>query len=508
MTKKEQLIITMIEEAKKGYNLYLPQFEMLEAGYQNLISDTLIESLARRRKSHIAPKIIKAKVRKVVISIMKTYFETDEFAKISPASSTPEDLELFGKVQAVLDEWTTKKTTLYTRIKPSIIDGVVYGTPIIKIYWKDGLRINRVKIKDFYLDPNATNHFDIQYGVHRVITTVGKLRRQFGKKFKWKKYIGDYGDTGKISTVDIGDASRVEVLDVYRLQDDKWLVSTVLPDQSFIRVDEELKDGLPFIIGNMEPQFTGVSETDSVEAYGGSFIDGMIPLQDEYTISRNQQIDAIDKQLNIQFLSTKTSGLKEADLTSNRKKITVSTLKEVRDLPVPNLNQSIFGVDRLDSEMQEVSGITKYNQGINDKANLNQTATGVSILTQEGNSVIEDIIRALNESFFEPAIMRMVKLIYKYDTNVLLYDVNRDKNLLFSVSINTGVGAINSEIQLNNIEVAENSAREMVKLSAELGDRESAQKYFKVLRELYKEKLRTLRLKTITPILKGDNDFE
>jgi len=503
MNKNERLILDMIDEAQRGYDLYKAQFEQLEAGYNNIIDLNLLESLKRRRKSHIAPKIIKAKVRKVAISIMKTYFETDEFAKILPANT--DDIELYSKIQALLDEWTTKKINLYTRIKPSVIDGLVYGTPIVKIYWKDGegLRLNRIKIKDIWLDPNATNHFDIQYCVHKVVTTIGKLKGQYGKKFKWKNYIGDYSDVSKISSIDLGDASRVEVRDVYRLQDGKWLVSTVLPDDTFITVDKKLKDGLPFIIGNIEPQFVSISEGNSVEAYGGSFIEAMIPLQEEYTITRNQQIDSLDKLFSHSFLATKTSGLKEEDINSNRKKIAVSSLKEVRELPIPNINQSIYGVDRLDSEMQEVSGITKYNQGINDKANLNQTATGVSILTQEGNAVIEDIIRALNESFFEPMITRIVRLIYKYDTNVLLYEVDRTRKLLFAVSINTGVGAINSEIQLNNIQTAEGSAIQMFKIAMESQDPELAKKYLKTLDELFKEKLKVLRLKTITSIMKG-----
>ncbi|WP_456390313.1 portal protein [Hydrogenimonas sp.] len=507
MTKNQQRILTLIDEAKKGYDLYKNQFELLEAGYQNIIDPRLLKDLERRRKSHIAPKIIKAKVRKVVISVLKTYFENDEFAKLMPEYPTQDALDASEKLQKALNSWTTKRINLYSRFKPVIIDGLVYGTPIVKIYWADGLRINRIKIRDLYIDPNAQSIFDIQYCVNRVVTTVGKLKKQFGRKFKWSRYVGQYDGTSTgVSTVDIGDASRIEVMDVYRYEKGRWLVSTVLPDQSFIRTDEELKDGLPFIIGNIEPQFVGISEPNAVEAFGGSFIEPMIPLQEEYTVTRNQQTDAIDKQLNPQFLSTKTSGLKEADLISNRKKITISQLSEVQQLPVPNINQSQFATDRLDSEMQEVSGITKYNQGINDKANLNQTATGVSILTQEGNSVIEDIIRALNESLFEPAIKRMVTLIYKYDENPHLYGVDRGKSLKFHVSINAGVGAVNSELLLNNIAAAEGSAMQNAKLHFEMQDIEGAKMYLDALDELFKEKLRALRLKTIIPLLEGAID--
>lgn len=510
MTKKE-LILLLIDEARKGYDNYKHAFELLENGYLNILSPEMLQSLKKRRKSHITPQIIKAKVRKVVVSTLKTYFENDQFAKITPEIQTEEDIETVEKIQKALDIWTTKKLNLYSRFKPAVIDGLVYGTPIVKIHWgRNGLNVARVKIKDLYIDPNAANVFDIQYAVHRVYTTIGKLKKQFGRKFKWRQFVGQISDTGnnKLSTTYIGDASRIEIYDVYRYQDGRWLVSTVLPDQTFVRIDEELKDGLPFVIGNIEPQFVKINESNAVEAYGGSFIESMIPLQEEYTITRNQQIDAIDKTFNPQYLATKTSGLNEADLASGRKKVAVSSLNEVQQVPIPRIDPSIFHTDRLDSEMQEVSGVNKANQGMVDNNSKYQTATGMSILTEEGNAIIGDIIRALNESFFEPAIRRIVRLIYKYDDTPLFYDIDRNRNLRFFVSINAGVGAVNNELLLNNISAAEGTAIQNVKLHTDLQDIEGAKKYMNVLDALFEEKLKALKLKSIIPILKGDNGDE
>ena len=501
---KKTRILTLIDEAKKGYDLYRKDFTLLESAYLNILAPELLEDLKSRRKSHITPQIIRAKVRKVAISVMKTYFENDEFAKLTPDSINPNEIDDIRRLQKALDVWTTKRINLYTRFKPIVNDALVYGTPVVKVYWNDGLRVSRVKIRDFYLDPNATSVYDIQYCVHRVFTTVGRLRKQFGRKFKWRDYVGQTDAAGKVSIIDIGDASRVEVMDVYRFEGGKWLVSTVLPDQTFIRIDEELKDGLPFIVGNVEPQFVRIDDPNVVEAYGASFIEPMIALQEEYTITRNQQVDAIDKLFNPQYLATKTSGLNERDLMSGRKKVTVSQLTEVQQIPIPRIDPSMFQVDRLDSEMQEVSGITKYNQGLNDSKNLNQTATGVSILTEEGNAVISDIIRALNESLFEPAIRRMVRLIYKYDTSPNMIGIDRSRNLRFFVTINAGVGAVNNEILLNNISAAEGTAMQNAKLHAELQDFEGTKRYLDVLDELFAEKLKALKLKSLIPTLKGE----
>ena len=84
MESKQSRVLTLITEARKGYDLYKQAFEQLEHGYLNKLHPSLLANLKARRKSHITPQVVKAKVRKVVISVMKTYFEHDEFAKLTP----------------------------------------------------------------------------------------------------------------------------------------------------------------------------------------------------------------------------------------------------------------------------------------------------------------------------------------------------------------------------------------------------------------------------------------
>lgn len=502
MNKKQQLIVTMLEEAKRGFDLHRGDFEALERGFLNLLPDELIADLEKRKKSHIAPRIIQAKIRRIVISILKTYFENDELAKLVPVfDQYREDSK---KLQQALDHWLSRRINLYSRLKPAMYDACVYGLCCAKVYWSDTLKIHRVKIKDIYIDPNAESTFDIQYVVNRVYTTLGKLKKQFGNRKIFQNYVGDYEGDGKVSTEYVGDASRVLVYELYRFENGKWRVSTLLPDHTFLRTDVELKDGLPFVFGTVDPQFVRIDEQNSVEAYGASIVDAMIPLQDTYTVLRNQQIDAVNEQLNPKFVATKTSGLNQKDVVGNKRVITANDINQIRELPKPNINQSVFATDKLDVEMQEVSGITKFAQGMADK-NLNSTATGITILTQESNEVVADIIRSLNESFFEPLIARMVKLIYKYDTNPLLYDVDRSKNILFKVSINAGVGATNKEVMLNSITTAEQTALQIIGLAAKLGDMQKVRKYMDVLDELYAKKVATIGLKSLIPILKEDD---
>lgn len=501
--KKTDIIISLFEEARRGYELVRDDFVLLENGYLNILPEEKIKDLKKRGKSVITPRKIYSKIRRMVISIMKTYFENGELAKLSPTFPTDENKDNIAKLQKAFNNWVETRINIYTRIRPIVRDALVYGTGCAKVYWSNGLRIERVKPLDFWLDPNAENIFDIQYMVNRVYTTVASLKSQYGNKKVFKNFVGAQieNDEIHINQEDLGDFSRIEVYDIYRKINGQWYVSTMLPDYSFVRVDVKLKDGLPFVFGITETQFTYIGEK-TVKALGYPIIDLMIPLQEQYTITTNQQIDAIDKQLNPQFLATKQSGLNENTLRSNKKLLQVVDLNNIKELPQPNINQSLMTTENIDLDMQEISGISKMSQGLMQNGQ-NTTATGMTILTQEANEVVADIISSLNESFFEPLIRRMVLLISKYDDSPFLYDYNRNGKFDFSVKINTGVGATNKETQLQAITTAEQTAIQSLQMAMQMQDIQSAKIYRDILNKLFIEKLGAIGLNNIQNDMKG-----
>jgi len=265
-TNQKQQIINKFEEARRGYEYIMEDLIILEYGFMNKLPNEKLDELKKRGKSIVLPK--------------KAY-----------------------------------------ALRPIVRDSLVYGTGCAKVFWNNGLHLERVSIHDLWVDPNAENIFDVQYVVNRVYTTVETLKSQFGNKKVFKNYVGDFieNDEVRFSDIrDLGGASRIEVYDIYTLENGKWYVSTMLPDYSFVRVKEELKDGLPFVFGIVENQFVVTGEK-SVKALGYPVLDLLIPLQEQYTVTTNQQFDAIDKQLNPPFLATKQAGISENTLRSNRK---------------------------------------------------------------------------------------------------------------------------------------------------------------------------------------------
>jgi hypothetical protein len=172
-------------------------------------------------------------------------------------------------------------------------------------------------------------------------------------------------------------------------------------------------------------------------------------------------------------------------------------MNNIRELPAPRIDQSIFDIDKLEAEAQDIFGISKMSQGLNDRKNLNQTATGISILTQEGASVIDDTNRAFNESFFRPLLRRVITLIYKYKTSDRFAQIDRSQPMRQRVVIDVGIGSTNKEIQSAAIEGATVAVSAAINTFVSIQDMGSVAKYGKVLDKLLEEKIKLLGFNTI-----------
>lgn len=516
------------DAAERGYRQHSEDFRTLEEAYNGVIDEGQRTSLKKRRKATLQIQAIKPKVNKVVREIMKSFFGGDELAKITQDGDNQEEV-----IKALTEELKdyARDEKFYSLCKPGIRNCLVYGTSITKVYWaNNNPRIEHCLLSDVWLDPNAKGPDDIRFLVHRITSLTildwkawYKMRYDAAKedptrdlgmetlspnKIEWKNYSGAQNQS-VAADGDIGDYRRPEVFEIYRVVQGKWFVSTMLEDEVFLRVDEPLKDGNPFIIPNIEPQFVGITETP-VRAYGAPFIEPLISIQKEYVIRRNQQVDAIDMQLNQRLLTTATSGLREDDLNSTRKKIVVTDPKAVVPLLTPTIREAMFDTDKLEAEMQEISGITKYSQGLADKANLNQTATGMSILAQEGSSTIDDINRAINEGYFRPLMVKIINMLYKYKESERFANVSRSEPLRAKVIIDVGIGSTNKELQLQALDntivgvervIEQFSAMMQFNPEAAL----TVTKYAKALNELNREKIKLLGFNSIMEEI--DNEF-
>jgi len=84
-----------------------------------------------------------------------------------------------------------------------------------------------------------------------------------------------------------------------------------------------------------------------------------------------------------------------------------------------------------------------------------QTAEGMNILSGEKSLRTDAYIRTFNESFIEPLIDKIARLIWKYsDVPTFFVGVDRSKDFAFSVNVAAGLGATSKQTQLNGLNQA------------------------------------------------------
>lgn len=491
-------IIALRDDAIAGYVRHENDFVTLEEGYLNILSDKQRLSLMRRKKSALTPNLIKPKVDMLTRDVMKAFFGNDELAEISPEDVGNEEDERVRKaLNAELKEFSRDRN-LYSKCKPIVRDTFVYGTAVSKVYFSTALndvKIERCKLDSVYFDPYAPSHHDIRFLVQRVNSmTIGDLKRQY-KSFDvdWESYVNLslLGDNNTQNN-EINDYQRVEFHEVYRKKNGKWYVTTILNDDTILRLDKLLKDGLPFIFSEIDPQFVLIKEPITpTRAYGDAFISPLLSIQKENTVKRNQQIDATDVQLNQRFITTKNSGLREDDLASNRKKIVVDEINNIRELPIPRLNDSIFDTNKLEAEAESISGVTKFAQGMANGGG-EKTAREIRALENQGSSVVDDVNRAFNENFFRPLVRRIAMLIYKYKDSKQFIGIDRTRPLRQKIVINVGIGSTNKMLAMDNVENAIQGTIQSLQLFMQMQDMAMVGVYSKMLHDLNKEKLKLL----------------
>lgn len=439
----------LITSCENGYDSYKAIFKKLSNYYLALMDDKLMESLKKRGKSHIFFPVVNTKVKRILASFQESYFSNDEFAKINANGDSEDEIKIAQSLQGATDYYTCK-IKLFDNFSKIFLSGIVYGTAIVKVMWAgDKPRIDQLDIDNVFFDPSARSFEDVRVVIENIFLTKGDIVGLQKSGVYDGVFDGNTLSAETNSTISVNKYSKVKLQDVYFKENGKWYLATVWNKSTIIRNPVELQDGLPIFVGYLVPQLITPDDKQSIRVYGDSIIAPLSALQEEMNVRRNQQIDAFSLLLNPKMIVGIGSGIDPMDLKRGAGSlIKANNPMGVNVLPAPNINPAFNDVSRLDTEIQETIGVTSYNSGI-DQSQMNGTATGISILSQEANTRIQAYIRSFNETFMEPVFIHLCKLIYKYGSERFFTDIDRSIDFDFQASINTGLGATNKQIQLN-----------------------------------------------------------
>lgn len=437
MTNDERIsyLEELVQIAYNGYAEYKPFFDKLNDAYLLVLESELYNSLKERNKSkNYIPKL-NSKAKRIYDGLTETYFNNDTFAKLEPYINSSHDV--IDKWQEALNFYCDK-INLYKIFSPIFLKAAFSPSSVVKVFWgKDEAKIEEIDINDIYFDPDAKNTDDIRYIVHRIYLTINDIKKLIkNKTFK------------QIDLSENRPYERICLNEIYELNDDKWSVST-LYNSELLRDKVELKDGQPFIFGYMLPQTKRNTDKMFVCAYGEPALSSLLPLQDELNAIRNSITDVTRNQATPKIIFNRSASISRADLERPSGAIFTDSPADIKIVPPGDINASMATLQVIEQEMSEVSGVSPQQNGA--PTTRQETATMASIMANEGSVRLQGYIRTYNETFFEPIFERLAFLVWKYGNPLFFAGFNRGEVPSFNINLNTGIGALNKEVQKKSL---------------------------------------------------------
>ncbi|MBE2985348.1 phage head-tail adapter protein [Campylobacter sp. RM6883] len=491
--------VAYLEELKQlavnGFEKYRPAFVKLNSAYLLFLEEMQLQSLKDRNKSrNFIPKL-NSKAKRIYDGLTETYFNNDKFAKLEPYINSTNDV--IDKWQEAIDHYTTF-VNLYKVFAPIFLKASFSPTCIVKVYWSgERVAIDEVAIDEIFFDPMAKNIDNINYIVHKIYLTKEDIKRYAKAKiFKIEADERFY---------EAKEYERFELYEIYEKTSGKWYVSTLF-ESSLLRDKVELKDGQPFVFGYMLPQVKAMDEDDYVCAYGEPALASMMPLQDEINVTRNSIIDVIREQTARKLIVPKSMQVSRVDLERVGAPIYADEPSRIVPLPTGDISGAMASLQVIENEMSEVSGVSPQQNGATTVRK--ETATMASIMANEGSVRLQGYIRTFNETFFEPIFERLAFLVWKYGDPIFFAGFNRGEVPSFRVNLNTGIGALNKEVQKKSLMDVGGLINAQFGMCLQIGDQEGAIMMKEASKKLLLELLPLYGIKNASEYIGETNKLE
>lgn len=217
-------------------------------------------------------------------------------------------------------------------------------------------------------------------------------------------------------------------------------------------LENEECDAAPFISITPVPmphKFFGLSIADLAMESQKIMTNTIRAQQDNMFLQVNGRYFAVDGQVNLDdLLTSRPGGIVRIKTTG-----AVGRLDQGQG----DLSSSTEMMQWLEMDLEQRTGWTRYSQG-NDSKALNQTATGVQIITNKGDMRVDLIARNFAEGFVELFRM-MLKLISQHQDKKVQVRIAgnwadmdpREWRNMFDVNINVGLGIGSKDEQIQKL---------------------------------------------------------
>jgi len=365
-------------------------------------------------------------------------------------------------------------------IEPQEADGNVTVHYTLQVIDKNRPRIRNVLASEFRFDPTATSLHDCAFVAHRKVVSIDHLRKQAETGLYDMHAVEELAVNGTDphytaldtynnmhidedgNEVDTG-RRKVELYECYvdiNVTDNpnavlEPYIITISGDQ-ILRIEKNTYERAPFFLLTASP------EPHKIWPDKG-YVDTIAPIQHSKTAILRQMIYNLAQSNDSKMAVDLTQILDPNDLINNNRYIRVNgnVSEAIQPLPAaPVQPWSMNMLQYLDDAKQEMSGVTKYNQGM-DSSSLNKTATGIQTLTQQSNMRLELIARTFAETGISELFRYLIKLNQLFVNQPMVIRLANqpltitpdDLDGSYDLVINAGMGASSHQEHLQALQM-------------------------------------------------------
>jgi hypothetical protein len=218
----------------------------------------------------------------------------------------------------------------------------------------------------------------------------------------------------------------------------------------------KVSDAFPHLGPGERPFTVGFSTIEAFRNYPAGDAEQSAGLQEELNIIANQRLDNVKLVLNKRYYVRRGS---QVDLDALVRNVPGGGVmmndpeKDVQTVNTPDITGSSYQEqDRLAVEMDELVG--SFSPGsVQSNKNLNETVGGISMVQQTAGSVQDYGLRIFFETWMEPALKQLVKLIQFYETDQTILTLAAKKSQMW---LRFGISELTDEILRQDLTVRVN----------------------------------------------------
>jgi hypothetical protein len=411
----------------------LPKFTVAPVGEEDTAGAEIMEKLLdwASDRSELYLELVKALKSALLYGtgILKVSYDEREAYQITREPMMEESTLDVPTGQSDLDGNPITQT-IPNGTKPVIGED---GQPVVQVVRRPytsyaGPIAETVDIDDFFIDPVADSIEAARWVIHRVYRDKQHMEEMFDKGVyhrpdsqEWDRFLQDHSTLKRQALVELGmgtpaqkDVSLIELLEV-------WTPRSILTVAGsgeggitlLLRAERNpfAHGELPFcrIVDHLVPhEFWGIGELEPLEG-----------IQELLNSLWNSRIDNVKLVLNSMFLAVMDYIEDPSDLQVRpagivRVREGVPLSEAVQPMELGEVTQSSYTeAAELERMTEKVSGVSPYQTGT-DSASVNRTATGVALISEQGNTRFAHKVRIAELTGFRRLARQFASIIQQY----------------------------------------------------------------------------------------------